>query len=90
MPTVNMHEAKTNFSRLIAAIRSGAETEIIVAQNGVPAARIVPIAEPKKPRKLGMAKGKFSFDYEAFQSLDADVLEMFEKSANEHWDPTRR
>ena len=81
MPTVNMHEAKTNFSRLIAAIRSGAEEEIIVAQNGVPAARIVPIAKPKKPRVLGLAKGKFTFDYEAFQALDAEVQALFDESA---------
>lgn len=80
MPTVNMHEAKTNFSRLIAAIRSGAEEEIIVAQNGVPAARIVPIAKPKKPRKFGFAKGRFEFDYEALQALDAEVQAMFDES----------
>ncbi len=81
MAQVNMHEAKTNFSRLIAAIKSGRETEIIVAQNGVPAAKIVPITEVKKPRKLGMAKGKFTFDYEAFQALDAEVQAMFDESA---------
>lgn len=89
MTTVNMHEAKTNFSRLIAAIRSGAKDEIIVAQNGVPAARIVPIAKPRKPRILGAAKGKFIFDYEAFKALDAEVLEMFEESINKPWDPTQ-
>lgn len=75
-----MHEAKTNFSKLIAAIRSGAETEIIVAQNGVPAARIVPIAKAKKPRVLGAAKGKFTFDYDAFQALDAEVQAIFDES----------
>lgn len=80
MTQVNMHEAKTNFSRLIAAIKSGQETEIVVAQNGVPAARIVPIEAARKPRKLGMAKGKFTFDYEAFQALDADVQALFDES----------
>ncbi len=81
MTQVNIHEAKTNFSRLIAAIKSGAETEIIVAQNGVPAARIVPIlSTDKKPRRLGLAKGKLNFDYEAFQALDAYVDEVFEES----------
>jgi prevent-host-death family protein len=80
MPTVNMHEAKTNFSRLIAAIRSGAETEIIVAQNGVPAARIVPITKAKRPLKFGFAKGRFNLDFDAFQALDTDVQAMFDES----------
>ena len=76
-----MHEAKTNFSRLIAAIKSGAETEIVVAQNGVPAARIVPVEAPnRKPRVLGLAKGKFTFDYDAFQALDAEVQALFDES----------
>lgn len=81
MTTVNMHQAKTHLSRLIAAIRSGAETEIIVAQNGVPAARIVPIVEAPPPRKFGFARGRFEFDYEAFQALDAEVQAMFDESA---------
>jgi prevent-host-death family protein len=80
MTQVNMHEAKTNFSRLIAAIKSGRETEIVVAQNGVPAARIVPILKVKKPRVLGAAKGELTFDYEAFQALDVDVQAMFDES----------
>lgn len=79
MTQVNMHEAKTNFSRLIAAIKSGRETEIVVAQNGVPAARIVPIDKAKRPRKFGFAKGRFEFDYDAFQALDADVQAMFDE-----------
>lgn len=58
MQTVNIHEAKTHLSRLIAAIKSGAEAEVIIAQNGVPAARLVPLAD--KPKiKWGLAKGKF-------------------------------
>lgn len=83
MAQVNMHEAKTNFSRLIAAIKSGRETEIVVAQNGVPAARIVPIVKAAKPRLLGSAKGKFAFDYDAFQALDAEVQVLFDESASQ-------
>jgi prevent-host-death family protein len=87
MTTVNMHEAKTHLSRLIAAIRSGAETEIIVAHNGVPAARIVPIAKKKVARRLGLAKDKFTFDDGAFQALDAEVAAMFDESAAAPIDP---
>ena len=48
MQTVNIHEAKTHLSRLVAAVKSGAETEVIIAQNGVPAARLVPIGRKTK------------------------------------------
>lgn len=59
MPTVNMLDAKTNLSKLVEAIESGAEQEIIIARNGKPAARLTAI-EPKKNKiKFGLAKGKF-------------------------------
>ena len=41
MTTVNMLDAKTRLSRLVEAVESGAETEIIIARNGKPAAVIV-------------------------------------------------
>src|SRR6516162_3287258 len=40
MPVVNMLEAKSSLSRLVEAVESGAETEIIIARNGRPAARL--------------------------------------------------
>ena len=81
MPTVNMHQAKTQLSRLVEAVESGAEREVVIARNGRPAARLVPV-DPvsKEPRKLGLAKGKYPpFDYEAFQALDAEVQAMFDE-----------
>jgi prevent-host-death family protein len=81
MGYVNIHEAKTRLSQLIEAVESGAEAEIIIARNGKPAVRLVPIAAATKPRKFGFAKGRFTFDYEAFQALDAEVLEMFDQEA---------
>jgi prevent-host-death family protein len=60
MTQVNMHEAKTNFSRLVAAIKSGAETEVVIAQNGVPAAKLVPADQPRQKMRFGLDKGKFT------------------------------
>ncbi|MCO5144689.1 MAG: type II toxin-antitoxin system prevent-host-death family antitoxin [Aquamicrobium sp.] len=79
MPTVNMLEAKTSLSRLVEAVESGAEKEIIIARNGKPAAKLVPLdAVPKKKRRLGLAAGKYPpLDFEAFQALDAEVARMF-------------
>ncbi|HEY6631575.1 MAG TPA: type II toxin-antitoxin system prevent-host-death family antitoxin [Rhizobiaceae bacterium] len=79
MTTVNMLEAKTSLSKLVEAVESGAETEIIIARNGKPAAKLVAIdAEPKKKVRLGLAAGKYPpLDYEAFQALDAEIEKMF-------------
>ena len=44
---VNIHEAKTNLSRLITEVEKGGE--VIIARNGEPVARLTPIE--KKPRR---------------------------------------
>ena len=79
MPVINMLEAKTQLSRLVEAVESGAEKEIIIARNGRPAAKLVAVeAAPKRPRRLGLAAGKYpTFDVEAFDALDAEVAKLF-------------
>lgn len=59
MTTVNMLEAKSNLSRLVEAVESGAEAEIIIARNGKPAARLVPISPVKPGQRIGTAKGLY-------------------------------
>ncbi len=59
MPTVNIFKAKTELSRLVEAVESGAEAEIIIARNGKPAARLVPIAKVDVSKRIGIAKWKF-------------------------------
>ena len=52
MPTYDVAEAKSNLSRLIAAVESGRESEIVIARNGKPAAKLVRIdAKPVGDRK---------------------------------------
>jgi len=59
MATVNMLEAKSSLSRLVKAIESGAEHEIIIARNGKPAAKLVGIGSGHSGKRLGAARGKF-------------------------------
>lgn len=59
MPTVNMLEAKSSLSRLVEAVESGAEREIIIARNGKPAAKLVAIHAANNQKRLGAARGKF-------------------------------
>lgn len=47
--TFNVHEAKTQFSRLIDRAHAG--EEIIVAKDGVPYARLVPLANAPRARR---------------------------------------
>jgi antitoxin (DNA-binding transcriptional repressor) of toxin-antitoxin stability system len=75
-----MHEAKTNLSRLVEALVSGNETEVTISRNGRPAVRMTAIETECPKRVFGFAKGKFAFDYDAFQALDAEVQAMFDES----------
>ena len=44
MQIVNMLQAKSTLSRLVEAIEQGEEREIVIARNGRPAAKLVPIS----------------------------------------------
>lgn len=59
MEMVNMFEAKSSLSRLVDAIEQGREREIVIARNGHPAARLVPINTTPAAKRLGIAKGVF-------------------------------
>lgn len=53
--TYNMHEAKTQLSRL--AERAAQGEEIVIARQGRPLARLVPIEKGRERRKLGLWTG---------------------------------
>ncbi|HEX7245466.1 MAG TPA: type II toxin-antitoxin system prevent-host-death family antitoxin [Solirubrobacterales bacterium] len=58
LDSVNMHEAKTQLSRLVARVEGG--EQIVITRAGKPAAKLVPVSlvKPGK-RKLGGWEGKF-------------------------------
>ena len=57
MTTVNIREAKTNLSRLLAQVEAG--EEVIIARNGKPVAQLVKVeAKPKGKRQPGFAQGQ--------------------------------
>ena len=53
--SVNVHDAKTHFSRLVARAEAG--EEIVIARNGEPVARLGPLP-PTGPRRPGTARGE--------------------------------
>jgi prevent-host-death family protein len=76
MQTVNIHEAKTQFSRLVDAAASG--EEIIIAKAGKPAARLVPMERVKVVRRFGGLKGKVRISEDFDAPLPDDVIAAFE------------
>jgi antitoxin (DNA-binding transcriptional repressor) of toxin-antitoxin stability system len=71
---VNIHEAKTNFSRLIQSIRDGSESEVVIALGGKPVARLVPYAQ--QPRQLGLDEGLVFID-DDFDADDEEIAALF-------------
>lgn len=57
---VNMHEAKTQLSRLVEAIETGEHGEIVIARSGRPVARLTTLEPSQRRRRLGVARGQFS------------------------------
>jgi prevent-host-death family protein len=73
---VNIHQAKTHFSRLLRRVAEG--EEVTIARAGVPVARLVAVApEKKKIRPLGMDCGRVwvADDFDA--PLPDDLLKAF-------------
>jgi prevent-host-death family protein len=74
---VNIHEAKTHLSRLLADVAAG--EEIVIAKAGKPVARIVPVAGQRLERVLGIDKGRVVINDDFDAPLPDDVLARFER-----------
>ena len=73
---VNIHAAKTHFSRLVEQASRG--TEIIIARAGRPVARLGPLAPPARRRRPGLLKGRIRIAANFDAPLPAKVLDAFE------------
>lgn len=80
MTQVNMLEAKTKLSKLVEAVETGKEKEIIIARNGKPVARIMPIDQsvPAPSRRLGLAEGQFG-------DLSPETLAAWDREFDAMW-----
>ena len=73
MRQVNIHEAKTQLSKLIAD-----GEEVVIARYGEPVARLVPIRPPAAKRVPGSARGQFTVPKDFFDPLPAEIIDAFE------------
>ncbi len=72
---VNIHEAKTHLSRLVA--RAAAGEEIVISKAGTPMAKLVRYEQPKEPRKLGALRGQIEI-LPGFDEMDEEIARWFE------------
>lgn len=78
---VNVHEAKTHLSRLLA--RAAAGEEIVIARAGKPVAKLVALATALEPRKPGLLKGQFTLPDSFFDPLPEEELAAWEGRGDE-------
>jgi prevent-host-death family protein len=78
MMMVNVHEAKTHLSRLLAKVARG--DEVIIAKGGKPVARLVPIQKAKRmDQLLGIDKGRLWIAEDFDGPLPEEILALFEE-----------
>jgi prevent-host-death family protein len=75
--TVNMHEAKTQLSRLVERARLG--EEVIIAKAGRPVARIVAISAGRAARTPGSAVGLLDVSPDFHEPLPEEFMAEFER-----------
>ncbi len=81
MKMINIHEAKTQLSKLIEEAEGG--MEIVIARAGKPAVKLVPYKPVKPDRKPGSMKGKLWISDDFNDPLPDDILAYFEGRSDE-------
>ncbi len=76
MEQVNIHQAKTNLSKLVEKVLDG--QEIIISKAGKPVAKLVPYNQAASSRKLGLMKGKIRMAADFDAPLPDKIIEEFE------------
>jgi len=74
---VNMHQAKSSLSRLVERALAG--EEILIARNGEPVVKLVPVLRERKPRVPGRYKGKIWIAPDCFEPMSEEELGLWEK-----------
>ena len=75
MPIVNVHEAKTQLSRLLAQAEAG--EDVVMARRGEPVVRLVAY-KPKGKRQPDVLKGKVVIPDSFFEPLPEEELRLWE------------
>lgn len=76
MCKVNVLEAKTNFSKLLALLESREESEVVVCRSGKPVAKMV-LIEPDVSKRIGLFKGQITYPDDFDDMMADEIAEMF-------------
>lgn len=75
MPTVNIHEAKTQLSKLVDQAVKG--ESFVIAKAGKPLVKVAALDAPAAPRRLGFLKGEISVPDDFNRMGDAEISALF-------------
>lgn len=84
---VNVHEAKTQLSRLLRRVTAG--EEITISRAGVPVAKLIAFASIKGERPLGAMEGQIHMADDFDAPLPDDLLALFNGDELKRKKPTR-
>jgi prevent-host-death family protein len=73
---VNMHQAKTSLSRLVERALAG--EDVVIARNGKPLVKLVPVPQEPKPRVPGRYKGQIWIAPDCFDPITEEELALWE------------
>ncbi len=79
MVVVNVHEAKTQLSRLLASVEKG--RDVVIARRGRPIARLVPV-RPRVQRKPDTLRGQLTIRDDFFDPLPEEELDAWDGGAD--------
>lgn len=75
MKTYNIHQAKTQLSKLLEAVAAG--EEVVIAKAGVPVAKLVPYSAQAEPRPLGLLAGQGYWEADDAWAPDPELEALF-------------
>jgi prevent-host-death family protein len=75
MVTVNIHEAKTQLSKLVDRAAKG--ESFVIAKAGKPLVKVVALDTPRMPRRLGFLKGEFMVPDDFNRMGQAEIAKLF-------------
>lgn len=76
MKIVNIHQAKTNLSKLLREVARG--QEVLIGKAGKPVAKLIPFTKPAKKRTGGQLKGEIKMSPD-FDQLPKEFWQYFTK-----------
>lgn len=80
MDVINVHQAKTQLSQLLARVQKG--EEIVIANRGKPIALLSPYRESQPQERIpGRLRGQFTIP-DDFNQPDEELISLFEGEEN--------